>query len=238
MTIEDDENVRPNPAWKIALVAMPAFLVLSTAISIFVWWQRGMEEEVDPRLALASGQVSEAELLDHMHKLTVLVGARSWASESGRANLRRTMAFIDGTLGPQNYGLTVRRGAQQSLAEELWPVLSADLPGKGPGVVFVVAPYDREATTVALALAAANQLRGEEMERTVRFVFPPSELVDEGIPVPDLLLEGESGPIVYNLAEQGEFVLPETTGGAVLAEAARRLVGEVRTLSHEGGKMP
>ncbi len=237
-TVDEDENVRPNPVWKIALVAAPAFLVLSTAISIWVWWQRGAHEQSDPRLALASGQVSEGELLDHMQKLTVLVGPRNWASEEGRANLRRTVAFIHGTLGPQNYGFTVRRTPQHSMAGELWPVLSADLPGEGPGVVLLVAPYDREATTVALALAAANQLRGEGVARSVRFVFPPSELVDESFPVPALVREGESDAIILDLSEQGEFVLPETAGGAALAEAARRLVGQVRALSHEGAKMP
>jgi hypothetical protein len=232
----EEEDVKPNPAWKIALVGIPLFLILSTAGSIWVWVKRGQDDVPDPRLALAAGEVSEVELLDHMKKLTELIGTREWQSEAGRKNLKRTVAFIDGTLGPQNYGFRVGRDRQETFEGELWPILVADLEGSSEpdGIVFAVIPYDGEAASVALALAAANDLRDEKQNRTIRFVFYPAELMDGAIPVADLLGAGEEARERLEVGVDPELPLPAFPDGGELKRAARAVAGELRRLANQG----
>ncbi len=187
---------KPNPAWKIALVAAPLFLLLSTAGAMWFWWKRSQDAEPDPRLALAASAVRTEEIDDHLWKLAVLIGPRDWETPAGRRNMRRAIALIEGTLSPQNYGFVVERGEYLELEEERWPTIWVDLKGgeDEKNVVIVCAPYDARDSQVAAVLGAANDLRDEKMRKTVRFVFFPEQLYSkgEGKVVTDLLSKEES----------------------------------------------
>ena len=48
------EPARPNPVWKVAMVGVPAFLLLSTGFALWIWWKKSQDDSVDPRLALSN----------------------------------------------------------------------------------------------------------------------------------------------------------------------------------------
>lgn len=173
-----EERSRPNPVWKIAMVSAPAFLLLSTAWALWIWWKKSQDDSVDPRLALVSVAAEVEELEDSLHKLSQVLGPRDWESVEGRINMRRAIAFIDGTLSPRNYGFAVRKGEQLAHAGERWPTVWVDLVGVSDPmrILFVSAAYDRSDAAIALVLAVARDLRDEEFGPTIRFVFHPAQL--------------------------------------------------------------
>ena len=232
------EATRANPAWKIALVAVPVFLALSSALAMWMWWKRSQEEDLDPRLALAASSVATGELDDHLRKLSVLLGRRDWDSAGGRKNMRRAIAFIEGTLSPLNYGFVIVKGEHLSHDDELWPTVWVDLKGQEEpeNVVLVTADYDVSDAAVAVVLAAANDLRDEEMSKTVRFVFFPAllYLLDEGKDLIHVLEEDESHVVTLEPdlpAVSGESLQPDTWNGAQLKPVADDLVQKVRKLA-------
>jgi hypothetical protein len=146
--------------------------------------------------------------------------------------LRQTIAFLEGTLSPQNYGFEVRRGAAVNLEGESWPTIWVDLRGseRNGEVVLVAVPYDQEAAAIAVVLGAVNDLRDEAMRKTVRFAFFPAALyaLGEGEELTKILGDGERHRIVP-LPD-----LPGTEGplsGASLESAAWALVAKVRHLA-------
>lgn len=175
-----NEERHPPVRWKVVLVVVPAFLLVGTIGA--VWWKirEGQSEVPDVRLAMAAEDVSARELRDHYTKLSALVGRREWVSVEGRRAMRRVVAFIDGTLSPQNYGFDVRRGAAKTAADELWPSLWIDIrtADREEGAVLVATPYDRGDLGVAALLAIANDLRDDELAAGVRFAFYPGDLLE------------------------------------------------------------
>ena len=173
-----EEPSKPNPAWKVAMVGAPAFLLLSTGWALWIWWKQSQDDSVDPRLALASVAAEVVELEDSLHKLSSVLGPRDWESAEGRINMRRAIALIDGTLSPRNYGFVVRKGERLSYADEPWPTVWVDLVGGGDPkrVLLVNAAYDGSDAVIALVLAVARDLRDEKFHSTVRFVFHPAKL--------------------------------------------------------------
>jgi len=173
-----EERSRPNPVWKIAMVSAPAFLLLSTAWALWIWWKKSQDDSVDPRLALVSVAAEVEELEDSLHKLSRVLGPRDWESVEGRINMRRAIALIDGTLSPRNYGFAVRTGEHLAHAGERWPTVWVDLAGVSDPmrILLVNAAYDRSDAAVALVLAVARDLRDEQFGPTIRFVFHPAQL--------------------------------------------------------------
>lgn len=191
-----DEPSKPNPFWKVAIVGVPLFLLLSSAWAMWIWWKESQDDSEDPRLALAAGSASVEEIQENLDKLSGLLERRDWNSASGRKKMRYAIAFIDGTLSPRNYGFTVQTGEHLTYNEELWPTVWVDLTGvdEPNEVVLVTAAYDlnEENPSIALLLAAANDLRDEKFARTIRFVFHPSVLyAAEGKKVAEVLEEDE-----------------------------------------------
>ncbi len=180
-----EEPSGPNPAWKIAMVGGPVFLALSTAWALWTWWKESQDDSIDPRLALSSAAADVAELDDTVWKLGKVLGPRGWDTRAGRANMRRAIALIDGTLSPRNYGYRTKRGGHLERADHPWPTLWADLAGASEPerVVVVNAAYDRSDAAVAVVLAVARDLRDEEFGPTIRFVFHPAELYLKETPV-------------------------------------------------------
>lgn len=233
-----EEEVKPNPAWKIALVGGPLFLLLSSVWAMWIWYKKDQEEDLDPRLALPAQEVGVAELGDHLRKLRDLIGGRDWDTPEGRAGMRRAIAFIGGTLSPQNYGFLVKRGAEVTHAGERWPSLWVDLAGTGKAkeLILVTVPYDADDLSVPVALATVNALRAEELTRTVRFLFLPSGLLEGGQEAfgRSLLRKGES--LVATVAA-AEAVPPElfsrNAGAEDLKPVAQELTGRVRKIAND-----
>ena len=241
----EDQSLKPNPAWKIAIVGLPLFLVVSGVVSIVLSVTKRPDDTPDPRLALQSAEVGAEELDEHLRKLSVLIGPRDWETPAGRANMRYAQKFIESMLSPQNYGFVPVTGEHVTYEEERWPTVWADLKGTVDArqVIIVPAPYDLGDAAVAVVLAAANDLRDEELGLTVRFVFYPAALyaAGEGKDLADVVKNGESriGLVLPDLpAEGGEPPKPGIWSGAQLKPVAQRLVEKVRELAGEDGKMP
>jgi len=179
-----EEPSRPNPAWKIAMVGAPAFLLLSTVWALWIWWKESQDDSIDSRLALSSAAAEVEELDDTVYKLGKVLGVRQWSTGGGRANMRRAIALIDGTLSPRNYGYKTEKGGHLELANHPWPTLWADLTGVSDPerIVLVNAAYDQSDAAVAIVLAVARDLRDEEFSPTIRFVFHPAELYGRETP--------------------------------------------------------
>lgn len=206
------EPASPNPVWKVAMIGVPAFLLLSTGVALWIWWKKSQEDAIDPRLALASMAAEVEELEDSIYKLSKVLGVRGWDTLEGRRNMRRAVALIDGTLSPQNYGFPVKKRQQLSYAGDQWPTVWVDLAGKeDPSrVVLVAAPYDGSDAAIAVVLAVARDLRDESFGPTIRFIFYPAQLyrdVAEGKSLVDVLEKGES-----HLATLLPDVLEESAG--------------------------
>ena len=191
------EPARPNPAWKVAMVGIPGFLLLSTGFALWIWWKKSQDDSIDPRLALASVAAEVEELEDSVYKLSKVLGLRGWDTAEKRRNMSRAIALIDGTLSPQNYGFSVKKGERLTYAEEQWPTVWVDLEGQSVSsqVLLVSAPYDGSDAAIAVVLAVARDLRDETFGPTIRFVFYPSQLYqrkEAGKSVVDVLGKGES----------------------------------------------
>ena len=178
------EPARPNPGWKVAMVGIPAFLLLSTGVALWIWWKKSQDDSVDPRLALASVAAEVEELEDTVYKLSRILGSRGWGSPEARRNMKRTLALIEGTLSPQNYGFAVKQGKSLAYEGDQWPTVWVDLVGdKAPSrVLLACAPYDGGDAAIAVVLAVARDLRDENFGPTVRFVFYPSKLYEKHVP--------------------------------------------------------
>jgi hypothetical protein len=228
----EEKAAKGNPGWKILLVAVPVFLALSGAFAMWSWWKGREEAGPDPRLALAASEVRARDLDDHLYKLRELIERRDWNTPAGRRGLRQSVAFIEGTLSPQNYGFAVQRGEDLSFADELWPTIWVDLRGSESEreVLLVAAAYDGEAAGIAAVLGAVNDLRDERMGRTVRFVFFPAALHagEEGREISAALPGGESGGMVLRPELPADA---ERAGGADLVPVAQALVDKVRELA-------
>lgn len=244
MTAEENDGsnaeaeVKANPAWKIAFVGAPVFLLLSSAFVIWGSWKKSQVEAVDPRLALASSTADVEELEDHLYKLSTLLGRRDWESPAGRKNMRRAITFIESTLSPRNYGFAIEKGEYLAHEGERWPTVWVDLKGEvEPGqVVLVDASYDVSDAAVAVVLAAANDLRDEKLSKTVRFVFHPALLyfANEDKDLSDVLKQGESSVSILlpDLpGSDGSAPEPRTWNGAQLKPVANSLAQKVRDLA-------
>lgn len=223
-----------NRAWKIVLVGVPVFLLLSVVVALLTTWIKSENKPLDPRLGLAAQKVSAREIESLRQTLEQLPGEITWETEGGRKNLRRITRFIQGTMGEQNYGIGIESGHFLSFEGELWPALwgetGSDLSdGK---VVLIPARFDRGIEELLVVLVAANELRGDSFKVSVRFAFYSQELFEK---------EGRTTQIFLGKEEslRGE-VRPVLEGGEgdswtseQLEVVARDLVRKVRDLARQ-----
>lgn len=237
-----EDPAKPNPAWKIAMVGGPLFLIVSTGWVLWIWWKESQDDSIDSRLALSSASAEVEELDDTVYKLGKVLGARGWDSSAGHTNMRRAIALIDGTLSPRNYGYKIRRGGHLDFADHPWPTLWADLKGASDPerIVLVNAAYDRSDAAVALVLAVARDLRDEEFAPTIRFIFHPAMLYRNETPektLADVLARGEvmGSMLVPEVAQEGkENASRGGWNGARLKPLADAFAQQVRESAREG----
>ena len=239
MTEDRVSEVAPQGRWKIAIVVFPLLLFVSIAGSIWYYWSSGRVEEVDPRLAMQAGPRDGREFAEHLEKLTAYIGPRHWGSEGGRQGLRQTIAYIDGTLSPQNYGFKVERENAISLDGELWPVLWVEVgSAKADQGIVVEVAYDGEPGDVAVALAALDRIRGASgLERGLRFLFVPRHAPAGARPLhPERVGRGPGAAVVsleYMLGQDLSFRID----GKEAAKGDVPNPGEMLVIAGEGGLM-
>lgn len=170
---------RGRPWLRIALTALPIWLVASAGVALWWYFQREAQRGRELSEAFAR-EVSAQSLAADVMKITSVIGERNRSTDAARANLTRIASMIEGTLGPSNTGYPVRR--IQSALE--WPLLLATLPGNTPSrsAVWVICAYDSlpgsrgveaNATGIATSLAAAQALVGDSLMSDVHFLFAP-----------------------------------------------------------------
>lgn len=163
---------------RIVLVALPVCLALSTVGAVWFHWQQETREVADPGLAMMGTGIERAEVEDSLKKLSNYIGPRGWETPEERHHVRQVIAFLEGSLSPQNYGFVVQRGAEVSYAEELWPMLWVDVPGRrqAEDLIVLAAAYDGDLESLVALMTAARELRGGQVRRTIRFLLYPERV--------------------------------------------------------------
>ena len=201
---------------KFFLLVLPVCLVVSIIGAIWFHWHLETKEIADPGLAMGGGGIEREEVVDLAKKFGWL-NSEGWETEEGRKGMHQRIAFIDGTLSPQNYGFVVKRGADVSYEDELWPMVWVDVEGgeRKDELVLVTAPYDFGDDNVISIVTAAKELKASKLGRTVRFLVYPTWLLLElgherrG----DFMESGEELVAVLGLRQMGE---PVADGGTML----------------------
>lgn len=176
-----DGTDAPKPRkWVAALlVILPAWLIASGGFAIWHYFRQEKVRAIEERQTF-SRAVSADAIRDDLQKLVEVLGERHGATEAAGKNLTRASAMVEGSLGPSNIGLAVRKleGPAQ------WPIVEASIPGTKPDSrpVWVVATLDSRpgtpgaeanASGVAAALAAAQALASAKPESAIHFAFLP-----------------------------------------------------------------
>ncbi|MFT6181529.1 MAG: hypothetical protein ACI8UZ_001077 [Akkermansiaceae bacterium] len=157
-------------AIKIAIAVIPALLILSICIALYLG-ATAEEEESEPLI----GEVTVPEMADYLKKLDTMISERDVTTESGQRALRQVAAMSLGTLGPENLGYEIFKTQIDSASGLLWPTIwinAGDRESKNP--VVIALPQDGAGTAVAFAYGFAEYLTSHETKKGVRLVlYPP-----------------------------------------------------------------
>ncbi len=176
---EEGSETRPRRWLTVLLVVLPLWLVVSGGVALYLNFRSQKAGKLEIHAAYARA-VSADGIRDDLRKILEIIGERHGGSEQAARNLTRFAAMVEGTLGPSNTGLEVRKLEGPSD----WPILAASIPGTSgkAAPVWVLATLDSRpgsrgaeanATGVATVLAAAQALAGERRKAAIHFAFPP-----------------------------------------------------------------
>jgi len=166
-----------NSAIKIAIVVIPALLILSICIALYLGANAEQEEERP-----IVGEVTVPEMTDYLRKMQSLIGERDLQSEAGQKALRQLAATTMGSLGPENLGYEILKTQKDAAQGLLWPTIwvnAGDRESTSPVVLAI--PQDGSGTGVAFAYGFAEYLTSHQTKVGVRIVFYPP-LHDEDLP--------------------------------------------------------
>ncbi len=163
------------------LVALPVWLVLSTAIGLWLWNRaRQSDRAIEP--AKFATAISAGVLEGDLRKLRDVVGGRGCTTPERAEALLRAAAMIEGSLGPLNAGYRVEMSTGPETPNGRFPVIVVELPGGQGGTVMALVAYDSglggeelaaDSRRLASMLAVASAVAGESPQRPLRFVFLP-----------------------------------------------------------------
>ena len=165
--------------YKIILMVLPVGVVIGTIIFMFMYFYNERRDEQKFQ-AIAAHELSVEDLSDVVGKFSKRIGVRDVETEEGRNGLKSASSMIEGRLGPQNVGFTVKKDEGEAKHGKLWKSLWVDIRGKKkPNNVVIAAVSfagkgevaDANATSTVLMLASA--MARDEPSRTIRFVFLP-----------------------------------------------------------------
>ena len=164
------EPIQPskNSAIKIGIAVIPAILILSICIALYL----GANEDPEPNSPI-EGEVTVSELADYLSKLNGGIEERGFFSEAGIKGLRQTVSMVKGSLGPENLGYRIY--ANQSDSEEglLWETIWIDVGEVGEVPILMAVPYGESGTPVAFVLGFAEYLTAHPLGAPLRIVFYP-----------------------------------------------------------------
>ncbi|MGE9268504.1 MAG: hypothetical protein ACQKBY_10435 [Verrucomicrobiales bacterium] len=165
--------------YPLILTFVPAFLLVSVAVSMWIYIQKPGEEKIGP----LEGVVLLEEVADDLHKLSEYVGKPGLEDEAGRSALRSVTAMVDGALGPENLGYEVHRTRGIGREGLLWPTLWLEVGGSEQGKAqdVMAVPQDDEGSAVAFAMALAKHLAGRLSGGRVVLVFYPPVFSEEDL---------------------------------------------------------
>jgi|GEM_PF-533643 len=172
------ETIQPtkNSAIKIAIAVIPALLIVSICIALYL----GANEEQEPSRPI-EGEVTIPELADYLNKLNRGIVERGFFTEAGVQGLRGTAAMVKGNLGPENLGYRIHANQADSAQGLLWETIWIDVGGTGEAgekaPLLMAVPYGENGTPVAFALGFAEYLTAHPLSAPLRVVFYP--------PIPD-----------------------------------------------------
>lgn len=175
----DAESEKPNPIYKILIMVLPVGVVIGTAIFMYMYFYMERKDN-EVQSVIVSRDMKVDELSGLVEKFTERIGLRDIDSEKGRKGLQRAASMIEGSLGPQNLGLTVTKAAGEPAHGLLWKGLSVDIRGvsKPDEVVIAAVSYSgaghvSDANTVSSMMMLINSMAREKPVKTIRFVFLP-----------------------------------------------------------------
>lgn len=176
MTTSAPEPTR-NSAIKIAIVVIPALLILSICIALYLG-ANADQEESKPLV----GEVTVSEMADYLTKLNTMIGERDVRTPSGQKALRQIAAITMGSLGPENLGYEIFKSQSDSAEGLLWPsiwIKAGDRESINPVVLAV--PQAESGTGIAFAYGLAEYLTSHQTKVGVRIFFY-SPLQDDDLP--------------------------------------------------------
>ncbi len=164
-------------AIKVAIAVIPALLILSICIALYLG-ANADQEESEPIV----GEVSLAEMEDYLKKTQSMIGERDLGTEAGQKALRQVAAMSLGTFGPENLGYEVFKSQSDSAAGLLWPTLWIKAGERESERPFVLAvPQAGDGAGLAFAYGFAEYLTSHQSKLGVRIVlYPP--LYDDDLP--------------------------------------------------------
>lgn len=164
--------------FKILLIGLPVGLALIGGGSLVVHAMREKKSSQSESTAVNRRPVAQKDLEQFVRVLSEKIGPRH---PGNSASVRQTLAFLTGTLGPNNFGY-------QEVQRSTWPVpggeathVAVEVPGRGRRgeIILVAARWDTagdspgandNASGVAALLAVAQAFVGAPQERTLRCV--------------------------------------------------------------------
>ena len=170
---------RPRKWLAVLLVVLPLWLLVSGGFAVYYYFKREKDRAIEQRETYARA-VSADGIREDLRKFLEVIGERHGGNETAARNLTRATAMVEGTLGPSNTGLEIRKLEGPAT----WPIIAASIPGRVAEAppVWVLATLDSRpgspgaeanATGVAAVLAAAQALAGDKPQATIHFAFPP-----------------------------------------------------------------
>lgn len=206
---------------KIAIAAVPALLIVSICVALYLGAQIEQEESRP-----IEGEVTVPEMVDFLNKLNQMIGERSFSSEEGIRALRQTSAMIQGTLGPENLGYRIFTSQADPAVGLLWETIwieVGEVDEEDPLIVAI--PYGEGGTEVAFGLGVAEYLTSHAPGNPMQLVFYPP------------LVEGDAAEWVRQRTRKEEAVAGvlfvrsgENTGGWGTIEATGKSVSKVDDL--------
>ncbi len=172
----DTPEVSKVSGIKVALAVIPALLIFSIVIALYLG-ANADQEESEPR----EGDVTVSEMSDYLLKLNNLIGERDIGTVAGQKAFRQLNAMTTGTLGPENLGYEVYRTQIDSANDLLWSTIwikAGDRDVKDPVVVAI--PQASRGSGPAFGFGFAEYLTSHQTTAGVRIVFYPP-LVNGGL---------------------------------------------------------
>lgn len=171
---------RSWPKWLIAI--LPLWLVVSGGVGLFLHF-RHQEQDAFEQQRVFRREAQLSSLADDWRKFEQVIGARSELDVDQRLALRRAASMLEGALGTTNMGYAVNSYAGPKIEGDNWPVLTVSTRDAAQGApIWVIFSYDTAegataveegSATLALSLAIAQSLVGEDLTHPIRLMWVP-----------------------------------------------------------------